>query len=439
MRLPCLLILLTVLSSGSAPAQSAADSHVVVISIDGFPGYALKDTAIPVPNLRKLARDGAIADAMQPVNPTVTWPNHTSIVTGAGPERHTVLYNGWAVRGGEGQPVKVEPYVEKEKLVRGETVYDLAHNAGLTTAEIDWVAIEKAPTITWSFAEWPNVQGPVEREMLAAGLVNENDLRGFTKAPITWRDEVWTEAAEYILTKHKPNLLLLHLLMTDSAQHRYGARSLAAAAALAVADAKVGRIVEACRVAGILPRTTFFVVSDHGFKTYKRVIHPNAILKQKGLGGSAWAIAEGGTAMVYVTRDENKAKTAEALNTAFTGVDGISQVLTPAGFAKYGYPQPSANPRMADLVLAARDGFAFDSASAGDAVNDIPAGATPGAHGYLNSDPDMSAIFIASGARVKRGVKLGKIRNFDVAPTVARLLGLEMKNVTGRALTEILQ
>ena len=431
-------LIATLLFAAAAFAQDR-QRHVVIVSIDGFPAYALRDPQLPLPNLRKLISEGVAADSMQPVNPTVTWPNHTSIVTGLRPNRHSVLYNGWAVRGGEGKEVRVEAHVDKEQLVQGSTVYDLAHRAGLTTAEVDWVAIEKATTVTWSFAEWPKAEGNVEREMMQAGLLTADDVASFTKAPITYRDELWTQAGEHIIRKHKPNLLLLHLLTTDSAQHRYGARSLAGYTALALADAKVGRLVEACRSADILANTTFIVVSDHGFKTYKRVIRPNALLNQKGLADSVWAIPEGGTAMVYVTREAEKAKTLESAKAAFVGVDGISQMLTSEEFGRYGYPHPSANSRMPDLVLAAADSFAFEGSTTGEIVADVPAGATPGSHGFLNTDREMDAIFIASGVGIRRGVKIGSIRNLDVAPTIAKLLGLQMENVDGRVLTELLQ
>jgi predicted AlkP superfamily pyrophosphatase or phosphodiesterase len=437
------------LSAGIVSAQTASQTpaknrHVIVISIDGYAAYALADPAVPAPNLRALARDGVMAQAMLPVNPTVTWPNHTTLVTGVNPDRHGLLYNGLPVRrvpGQPGAPMNVEAHVDKDKLVLVPTVYDLAHQAGLTTAEMDWVAIEHAKTITWAFTEYGDAQGPVQREMVAAGVVTEEDLTRFPKSPITFRDELWTRAAEHLIKAHKPNLLLLHLLTTDSVQHQYGARSLGAATAFALADARVGRVVEAARAAGILPTTTFVIVSDHGFKTVKKRIRANAVLKQKGLSEAAWAIPEGGTAMVYVTgaAAADKAKTVEAMKAAFTGVEGVSQVLTSADFTQAGYPLPEKMDRMADVVLAARDGYAFDGGGDGEVVSDVPAGSNPGSHGYLNTDPDMHAIFIASGAGVKRGATLGVIQNLDVAPTIARWLGLEMKDITGKPLTAIIQ
>jgi predicted AlkP superfamily pyrophosphatase or phosphodiesterase len=229
----------------------AKDRHIVIISLDGFASYALQNPLLPLPTLRRLIQEGAVAESMLVVNPAVTWPNHTSMVTGVVLATHGVLYNGLAVRGGEGKPLRVDPWIDKAELVHAPTLYDAAQTAGLSTAEVDWVAVQNTPAISWSFAERPRAVGKIEREMLEAGFVSENDLRDFAKAPILWRDEIWTRAAVHILERHRPNLLLFHLLTTDSAQHRYGADSLAGNSALALADRQVQRILDAVRVAGI--------------------------------------------------------------------------------------------------------------------------------------------------------------------------------------------
>ncbi|MBN8729538.1 MAG: alkaline phosphatase family protein [Acidobacteria bacterium] len=415
------------------------DRHVIVISIDGFPAYALNDEWVAVPNLRALMKNGVAAQSMKPVNPTVTWPNHTSIVTGVLPAKHGVLYNGAPVRGAAGLPVKVEPFVPKTKLVHGTTVYDAAHKAGLTTAEVDWVAIQDAPTITWAFAEYGYPQRPVEREMIASGLVTEEQIKGFRNLPIMLRDEIWTLAGEHIITKHKPNLLLFHLLTTDSLQHRYGSHTLAAYTALSHADAKVGRLIEATKKAGIYERTTFLIVSDHGFRTFDRRIAPNALLAEKGLDKVAYVIPEGGTAMVYVTQPEGKAQTIATLKQLFSTLEGVTKVIEPAEFAAWGYPDPAQEPRMADLVLATTGSYSFSAATRDGAIQREPAGASPGAHGYLNDDTQMQAIFIASGRGIKRGAKLGDISNLDVAPTIAHLLGVALPDAGHKPLAAILE
>ena len=101
----------------SAFAQiPAKDRMVVVISLDGFPAYALDDPKLPIPTLRRLMQNGVSA-RMTGINPTVTWPNHTAMVTGVRADQHGLLTNGTIVRTGAWPPVKVDPMMDKEKMV----------------------------------------------------------------------------------------------------------------------------------------------------------------------------------------------------------------------------------------------------------------------------------------------------------------------------------
>lgn len=101
-------------------------------------------------------------------------------------------------------------------------------------------------------------------------------------------------------------------------------------------------------------------------------------------------------------------------------------------------PLPSENPGMGDLVLYAAEGYAFRK-EMHEAQAVVPAVNYAGTHGYPNSDPDLDGIFIASGAGIRPGVVLDRIRNLDVAPTLARLMGLEFPETDGRVLEEILE
>src|SRR5919108_6583790 len=172
-RLLLLLLALALVLSGlparTQPARSPA-SHVILVSLDGFPAWALDDPYLPVPTLRRLAARGAAARFMRPVNPTVTWPNHTSLVTGVAPSKHGVLSNGTLIRE-PGAPPRIEPWRDKVEMVRARTVYDLVHASGMTTAQVDWVAIQNAPTITWAFAERPDPKSQVAQELVASGAI----------------------------------------------------------------------------------------------------------------------------------------------------------------------------------------------------------------------------------------------------------------------------
>jgi predicted AlkP superfamily pyrophosphatase or phosphodiesterase len=437
-RLFAIILFLAVPATSGLAANT--NRHVIVISLDGFSASALDDPTLPLPALRALAREGVRADAMVPVNPTVTWPNHTTIVTGVDPARHGLLYNGLPVKteGESAVRMRVEPHVDKRKLVLAPTLYDVASAAGLTTAEVDWVAIEHADTITWAFPEYGETQGAVAREMIAKGVLTQDELQRFGNAPITFRDEIWNRAAEYILTTHRPNLLLVHFLTTDSVQHQFGPDSLAAKAALVLADARVARLVTACRRAGMLETTTFVIVSDHGFKTYRRRIRPNVVLAKHGLASRVWTIPEGGTAMVYVTDASGGGRTIAAIQDAFKKVPGIKAVLPTDDLHANGFPTPADTDRMAPIVLVAEDGYAFEGSTEGEPV-DMTDDVARGAHGYPNTDPAMRAIFIASGAGVRSGGSLGVIRNLDIAPTIARWLGVELEDTTGSPLRDIIE
>ena len=426
-------------------AASPGDAAVVVISLDGFPAKALADPALPIPTLRRLAAGGAMAAGMTVTNPAVTWPSHTSMVTGVAPARHGVLFNGLLERPSPRAPVRIEPWRDKREMVHAPTVYDAAHAAGLTTAQVDWVAIQNPGTINWAFPERPSVDGAVEREMMAAGLVTQADVANFAGTIITRRDQIWTDAALHILRTHKPRLMLLHLLTLDSVQHNYGPGSLAASSAMAFLDGQVERVLDGLASAGLQERTTVIVVSDHGFKVAPKVVRPNVMLKDAGLlQGSgtavtcdAYALSEGGTAMVYVTDPARRAELRPRLQALFRGAEGIADVVDRAGFARLGLPDPDSSTQMADLVLVAADGYGFGAETDGAAAGAL-ANATTGRHGYVNSDPDMNAIFIASGRGIKPAARVGTFANVDVAATIASLLGLKMPNIDGRAVDGVL-
>ena len=106
--------------------------------------------------------------------------------------------------------------------MHGRTLYDAAHEKGLTTAQVDWVAILNAPSITWEFPERPDPKGGIAQEAVKAGILSQADLEGFASKNILWRDRIWTMAAAHIIRQHRPNLMLFHLLNLDSTQHRYG-------------------------------------------------------------------------------------------------------------------------------------------------------------------------------------------------------------------------
>jgi predicted AlkP superfamily pyrophosphatase or phosphodiesterase len=239
-------------------------------------------------------------------------------------------------------------------LVRVPTVYDRAHAAGLTTAESDWVAVTRPGTITWSFGEVPNPDGPVEKEMIAAGLLTAEDLRamqpGGGRKTTLWRDNIWTRAAIYMLKQHKPNLLLYHTLNTDGIHHRYGPDTDPGYTALAYADRLLGDLVRAVDEAGLRAKTTFIITTDHGFKKVTQFAYPNVVLKQAGLVKAAgptvthcdaYTMTQGGIAFVYILDPARRAELLPRLKQLFATADGVERVLDAKAPIRSGCPRPT--------------------------------------------------------------------------------------------------
>lgn len=411
------------------------DAHVVVISLDGFAAYNLEDEKLPIPTLRGLMAEGAWAKRMEAVNPTVTWPNHTTMVTGLFPRDHGLLYNGTLVRSSNPPGVKIDPSVDKTAMVHATTVYDVASGKGQTTAQVDWVAINDAPTINWAFPERAKASDPLVAEMISKGVIKAEDVSASGNPTIVWKDQTWTKAGAYILREHKPNLLLFHLLTLDSTQHNYSPRTLAAYDAIALLDHCVAQLVEATRQAGIYEKTTFLIVSDHGFKPVSQLIHVKAMLAKAQLAPGVEGVPEGGSAMFYIDKDREK-ELLPKLQMFLAGTDGVARLATPADYATLGLPAQDKDPQSPSAVAFAKSGYAFSGGKDNDSVI-TPVKPATGSHGYLNTDPEMDAIFIAAGRGIRRGVVIERTTNRQVAPTIARLLGIELPRTEESAPAEI--
>ncbi len=412
---------------------------VVVISLDAFGAALLQDPLLPVPTLHALMKSGSYARSMQPVNPTVTWPNHTSMVTGVAPAKHGLIANGLITGQRTGIAPTVEFHADKTRLVRVPTVYDRAHDAGLVTAEMDWVAIENAKSIDWSFFEQPVAGSPLLKEMLADGALRQGELEDFGKASQAFRDRLYTRGAVFAIQHHHPNLVLLHLLALDSAEHAYGFDTMAGVNTAAFLDDRVKEVIDAVREAGDLDRTTFLIVSDHGQSSVHHSVDPNAILTEAGIPASeATALAEGGAAYIYETHrtPELTAK----IRAAFLASAATDSVPDEEQVRAQGWPSREDNPTAFDVLAYAKEDWVFGGKAAREHRSTSPTvEPQTGAHGYPNTRPLMQEIFIASGADIRQAGEQAPFPNLDVAATIAQILGLSQAGMDGKPLTAILK
>jgi predicted AlkP superfamily pyrophosphatase or phosphodiesterase len=442
------LTLVLPLLAASAGVGPAAERHVVLILIDGLPADLLDDPRASLPVIRELASRGVVAEGgMRVSDPTLTWPNQTSLVTGCHPDLHGVLFNGRLQRRGPGQLVEYFTTGTQQELVRVPLLFDVLKRVGQTSAAINWPCTRGSTAIDDNFPDVPDplpyTTPRLKEELERAGL-----LRRFEGGNDVVKDEIWTEAACRIIRGRMPRLLALHLNNVDSAHHRYGPGSAPGYTAVALVDANVGRVLRALDDAGVRDRAAVFIVADHGFIATPKALRPNAVLRREGLlsvkdgrivSGRALAVPAGGTAMVFLTDPATASRDREAVIRLFRGAEGIAAIIEPKDYSRYHLPQPAANPSMGDLVLAARGGYAFGLEAEGDDLVVARPNPDAGAHGFLSTEPKMNAIFVASGAGIKDGARVPTIDNIDVAPTMARILGVRMEGIPGRVLEEILR
>jgi predicted AlkP superfamily pyrophosphatase or phosphodiesterase len=425
---------------------------VVMISVDGLAAYYLDDPKAEMPSIRSLASAGARASMMKASTPTVTWPNHTTLVTGVPPARHGVVGNNYYDRAtGKKVTLISDPVFDKDRIVKVPTLYDRAKAAGMTTAAIRWPATRNAHALDWTIPDVKTTEllrkyttPSLLTECPAAGLdlFAEDKENHFAVAPAKPTDENCTRVLNFILREHRPRFALLHLINVDHTEHLKGPRSPEAYAAVKAADNQVRQVWEELQ-RDFPGRATLFVVSDHGFSPIQRMILPNVILRKAGLAegkgkkNPVQVVSQGGSALLYVRNDSNRSEIIAKVRKAFTGIQGVSKVIGPGQLEAYGVAEPQDDPHAPDMILFADEGCAFGDTAAGE-LPFVDKPERKGSHGHDPALPDLHATFVACGSGVKPGVRMGEISNLNVAPTIAKLLGLTIPKAEGKTLGEML-
>src|SRR5262249_55410423 len=155
--------------------------------------------------------------------PTVTWPNHTTLVTGVNPARHGVVGNNYFDRAARKKIALIgDPTYDKDEIVKVPTLYDLAKGAGLKTASIRWPATRNAKTLDWTM---PDVSlDEIRKQYSTPELLTEFEKERKEKGG-TVSDEMNAHVFQSILKEHRPNFALLHLVDVDHTQHEKGPRT----------------------------------------------------------------------------------------------------------------------------------------------------------------------------------------------------------------------
>ncbi len=438
------LILVALLSTASnLLAQPPRRPFVMLISIDGLrPDNVLRadELGLKIPNLRRFLADGAYATGVRGVLPTVTYPSHTTMLTGVSPAVHGIVanttfdplgknYGGWYW------------YAEDIKVA---TLWDLAARNGVSTANVYW-PVSVGANVTYNISQiWragTEDDRKLQRSLSTPGLLSALEKELDTSFPLgsdesIEADELRGRFANVLLQDKKPAFMTVYLTALDHIEHETGPFSKESLGVLERLDAVVGKLQQKAEEQG---PAVICVVSDHGFAKTDKELNLNSALRQAGLielnpdgsvkswRASAW-LAGGSAAIMLKDPADSDANTKvhQLLDQMLADpAAGIAHVLEPAEFnAGGGYPG-------ATVVVDLKPGYQLGPKLDGPVVAPRKPG---GMHGYLPENPDMLSSFFLVGPGIQRGFSLGIIDMRDIAPTLGELLGFELSTAQGHSL-----
>lgn len=412
--------------------------QVVLITVDGLrPEYYL-DASWPAPAMQQLYRDGAHARAVTSVFPSLTYPGHTTLITGALPARHGVCHN---------RVIESDPnprWLTDASVIRVPTLWDAVRARGGSVAAVAWPMTVGA-AIDWNLPDiWPRKEEDVvpairkaanppglfdEVEREAVGRLNAENF----SSRILAHDLRVASIARYLFERYHPTLLLAHTQATVQVFQEPDGQNPRRPRAVAASDQVVSMMVETVERKQAWDRTTVIVAGDHGMTEVHSQIRPNVWLIEAGLRGpnlqtDDWRAtfhALGGSAFLRVREPADQ------------NVEAVRQVLTSREnfriVEKEELTALGSDPE-APLALAAASGFVID-----DRVEPPAMQPNPGmSHGHHPDHPDMKTGLVAFGAGIRKGACAPTLPLTAIAPLIAELLGLDFTAPDGVLYRELL-
>ncbi|MDO5325810.1 MAG: ectonucleotide pyrophosphatase/phosphodiesterase [Clostridia bacterium] len=376
------------------------------------------DRLLGLPALSALAEKGVFCDQVKTIYPTLTYPIHTSLITGCYPSIHGIGHN---------QPFQpdTEPRMRawywSVRDIRVKTLYQAAREKGMDCASILWPVSGKNPYVRRNFPEvlpLPGESAVLKMLRYASPLwILRMELKyGKTRKSIKQPDLDDYAALlceKLYASRRPPDFLTVHLVDCDSMRHWHGTDSPEAHAAMERLDQRVGRIVKAVEKAGLADETLFCVVSDHGQQDA-----PNGVLLDRELKAACGARAQSLGMGAYIFGDDLSA--AQNALTQNQEKWGIRRILDDAQLRALNAPK--------DVHLAV-------DALPGHCFIDHPE-TTHGEHGFSLDCPQARTLLWLSGPGIRRGVRIGETDLINIAPTLARALHLSLPQAQGQAISE---
>ena len=420
------------------------NKYVIVISFDAVSEEDLEFLS-KQPNFSKLIKNGALIKNIESVYPSLTYPAHATIVTGKYPKNHGVI-NNTVLDFKNDNP----DWYWYRKYIKGDTIFDLAEKSGMKTCSILWPVTARSK-ITYNMPEifcTKRYDNQILKSALAGSKiyqVNMNKKFGYLRQGMEepYLDNFATEVAKKTIRELKPNLILLHLIDSDSQKHKYGIENKEVIESLKRHDERLGEIIESLKLAGIYEDSTIIALGDHSQINVNNVIKLNSILMKNDLINvngnkikSYKAIAKScdGSSYIYLKNKndvETRKKVRDILNELKNKYSNVIEEV---------YNNEEIKNLGADInasfMIEAKRGYYFIDDFLGEAIEVIDESSKikhklRASHGYLPSRDNYKTFFIAYGKTIKKGVVLEKGKLINHGPTIAKILDIDLRDCDG--------
>ncbi|MFR2066855.1 ectonucleotide pyrophosphatase/phosphodiesterase [Clostridium sp.] len=420
------------------------NKYVIVISFDAVSEEDLEFLS-KQPNFSKLIKNGALIKNVESVYPSLTYPAHVTIVTGKYPKNHGVI-NNTVLDFKNDNP----DWYWYRKYIKGDTIFDLAEKSGMKTCSILWPVTARSK-ITYNMPEifcTKRYDNQILKSALAGSKiyqVNMNKRFGYLRQGMEepYLDNFATEVAKKTIRELKPNLILLHLIDSDSQKHKYGIENKEVIESLKRHDERLGEIIESLKLAGIYEDSTIIALGDHSQINVNNVIKLNSILMKNDLINvngnkikSYKAIAKScdGSSYIYLKNKndvETRKKVRDILNELKNKYSNVIEEV---------YNNEEIKNLGADInasfMIEAKRGYYFIDDFLGEAIEVIDESSKikhklRASHGYLPSRDNYKTFFIAYGKTIKKGVVLEKGKLINHGPTIAKILDIDLRDCDG--------
>ena len=407
-------------------AQQA--KHVILITIDGFRPDFYLDSKWHTPNLKQLMQQGFYAKGVNSVFPSMTYPSHTTIVTGVQPAKHGVYYNSMF----EPDTIKGKIYWN-DSSIHVPTVWQAVRNNGGKVAALFWPVSAGAPA-DYLIPDNGNL-GETNRIAFTKppGFIDELKKNVFNDTgKINYGiDHNVAQIAAYVIQQAAPELMTIHFFSADHYQHMQGRDGDLVEKAISDADSSVGIVLKAIEQKGIADNTLLIITGDHGFETVTTSVNPNVWLKQAGLitdlqngDWKARFFSVGGSSYLYLKNRDDKA-TLDKVNEILRNLpDSARQYLRIISRQKL--DEIGGNPEV-EFAISGLNGASLGNADEGDAIK---ATKTGGTHGYFPDTKNIRTGFIAYGKMVNKG-SVNEMNERDITSVIIKALALNFPTAEG--------